>query len=70
MVSNAPNLNLVSSKIVLESGGWGDHVTPFHSPPGTAGEWMNVENDVFGQLGNVYTGPGKSPFKSTPGSPF
>jgi phospholipase C len=43
----------------LESGGWGDHVTPFHSPPGTAGEWMNVENNVFGELGDIYTGPGK-----------
>ncbi|RFU31593.1 hypothetical protein B7463_g4716, partial [Scytalidium lignicola] len=41
-----------------ETGGWGDHVTPFHSPENTPGEWMNVENDVFGYIGNVYTGPG------------
>ncbi|TAQ91417.1 hypothetical protein B7494_g138 [Chlorociboria aeruginascens] len=41
-----------------ESGGWGDHVTPYHSPAGTAGEWLNVENDVFGYLGQTYTGPG------------
>ena len=45
-----------------ESGGWGDHVTPFHSPQGTAGEWMNVENNVFGYLGDIYTGPGKPSF--------
>jgi phospholipase C len=41
-----------------ETGGWGDHVTPFHSPAGTPGEWLNVENDVFGYLGQTYTGPG------------
>ena len=41
-----------------ETGGWGDHVTPFHSPAGTPGEWLNVENDVFGHLGQTYTGPG------------
>ena len=60
MVSRSPT-NLVLQNLigVIESGGWGDHVTPFHSPPGTAGEWMNVENDVFGQLGDIYTGPGK-----------
>jgi phospholipase C len=44
---------------ISETGGWGDHVTPFHSPPGTAGEWLDVENDVFGHLGQTYTGPGK-----------
>ncbi|KAI9695152.1 MAG: hypothetical protein M1820_008858 [Bogoriella megaspora] len=38
-----------------ETGGWGDHVTPFHSPVGTAGEWVQ---DPYGQFGDVYTGPG------------
>jgi phospholipase C len=42
-----------------ETGGWGDHVTPFHSPAGTPGEWLNVDNEVFGFLGQTYTGPGK-----------
>jgi len=43
----------------LETGGWGDHVTPFHSPSATPGEWLDVDNDVFGYLGQTYTGPGK-----------
>lgn len=47
------------SDIAAESGGWGDHVTPFHSPPETAGEWLDVDNDVFGYLGQTYTGPGE-----------
>ncbi|KAI9717574.1 MAG: hypothetical protein M1828_007135 [Chrysothrix sp. TS-e1954] len=38
-----------------ETGGWGDHVTPFHSPSGTAGEWMS---DPYGDFGQVYSGPG------------
>jgi phospholipase C len=38
-----------------ETGGWGDHVTPFHSPPGTTGEWVK---DPYGKFGQVYTGPG------------
>lgn len=38
-----------------ETGGWGDHVVPFHSPPGTAGEWVE---DPYAEEGNVYTGPG------------
>ncbi|KAK4574546.1 hypothetical protein LTR86_001387 [Recurvomyces mirabilis] len=38
-----------------ESGGWGDHVTPFHSPSGTAGEWVQ---DPYGEAGYTYTGPG------------
>jgi phospholipase C len=25
---------------------------------------MNVENDVFGHLGNIYTGPGMLPFNT------
>ena len=38
-----------------ETGGWGDHVTPFHSPQGTPGEWLN---DPYGIFGETYTGPG------------
>ncbi|GAB7351733.1 hypothetical protein MBLNU459_g2318t1 [Dothideomycetes sp. NU459] len=38
-----------------ESGGYGDHVVPFHSPNGTVGEWVE---DPYGQFGEVYTGPG------------
>ncbi|KAI9694910.1 MAG: hypothetical protein M1822_000526 [Bathelium mastoideum] len=38
-----------------ETGGWGDHVTPYHSPQGTAGEWVQDPYDMFG---DVYTGPG------------
>jgi len=38
-----------------ESGGWGDHVVPFHSPEGTPGEWME---DPYGLFGNIYSGPG------------
>ncbi|OCK82157.1 putative non-hemolytic phospholipase C precursor [Lepidopterella palustris CBS 459.81] len=38
-----------------ETGGFGDHVTPYHSPAGTAGEWMQ---DPYGKFGQVYTGPG------------
>jgi phospholipase C len=30
-------------------------VTPFHSPAGTTGEWME---DPLGTFGQVYTGPG------------
>lgn len=38
-----------------ESGGWGDHVTPYHSPDGTAGEWLE---DPYGEVGYTYSGPG------------
>ncbi|KAF3920305.1 hypothetical protein AA313_de0209793 [Arthrobotrys entomopaga] len=38
-----------------ETGGWGDHVTPYHSPEGTPGEWVK---DPYGDFGQVYTGPG------------
>lgn len=38
-----------------ESGGWGDHVTPYHSPPGTSGEWIDDPHHLFGY---TYTGPG------------
>ncbi|KAJ5259435.1 phosphoesterase family-domain-containing protein [Penicillium angulare] len=38
-----------------ETGGFGDHVTPFHSPNGTAGDWME---DPLGLFGDVFVGPG------------
>jgi len=38
-----------------ETGGWGDHVTPFHSPSGTVGEWLN---DPYNLVGYTYSGPG------------
>ncbi|KAJ5991937.1 phosphoesterase family-domain-containing protein [Penicillium sp. IBT 35674x] len=38
-----------------ETGGFGDHVTPFHSPHGTPGEWMT---DPVGVFGDVFSGPG------------
>ncbi|KAK4945723.1 hypothetical protein LTR10_015071 [Elasticomyces elasticus] len=38
-----------------ESGGWGDHVTPYHSPNGTAGEWLE---DPYGLFGYTFSGPG------------
>lgn len=43
-----------------ETGGWGDHVVPYHSPSGTAGEWIE---DPYGEAGYTYTGPGyRTPF--------
>ncbi|QSS54106.1 non-hemolytic phospholipase C precursor, Hc yeast-phase induced, conidia-enriched transcript [Histoplasma capsulatum var. duboisii H88] len=38
-----------------ESGGWGDHVPPYHSPENTTGEWLE---DPYNLFGNIYTGPG------------
>lgn len=38
-----------------ETGGWGDHVVPYHSPAGTAGEWLK---DPYGVFGDLYSGPG------------
>ncbi|KAI8610353.1 putative non-hemolytic phospholipase C precursor [Chytriomyces sp. MP71] len=38
-----------------ETGGWGDHVTPYHSPSGTPNEWLN---DPYKVAGYSYTGPG------------
>lgn len=37
-----------------ETGGWFDHVDPYRSPNGTAGEWYNDENGI----GYTFTGPG------------
>jgi hypothetical protein len=36
----------------------GDHVTPFHSPSRTVGEWIE---DPYGAVNYTYTGPGKPP---------
>ncbi|EGD95874.1 hypothetical protein TESG_03338 [Trichophyton tonsurans CBS 112818] len=38
-----------------ESGGFGDHVTPYHAPKGTPGEWMK---DYLGVQGDIFVGPG------------
>ena len=38
-----------------ETGGWGDHVSPYHSPTGTAGEWLD---DPYGMFGYTFSGPG------------
>ena len=38
-----------------ETGGWGDHVIPYHSPSGTTGEWLN---DPYNKVGYTYSGPG------------
>ena len=38
-----------------ETGGLGDHVTPYHSPSGTPGEWLE---DPYGKVGYTYSGPG------------
>ncbi|KIW76133.1 hypothetical protein Z517_10878 [Fonsecaea pedrosoi CBS 271.37] len=38
-----------------ETGGWGDHVSPYHAPNGTAGEWLD---DPFGLFGQTFSGPG------------
>ncbi|RSL74536.1 hypothetical protein CEP53_000122 [Fusarium sp. AF-6] len=48
------------SKTVLivsydETGGWADHVSPYHSPDGTPGEWLD---DPYGEAGRTPTGPG------------
>lgn len=38
-----------------ETGGWYDHLSPFHSPEGTAGEWLN---DPWAGQGYTFAGPG------------
>lgn len=40
---------------MLESGGFGDHVTPYHATKGTPGEWMK---DYLGVQGDIFVGPG------------
>jgi phospholipase C len=41
-------------KTHTETGGWADHVVPYHAPPGTPIEWVQ---DPYGDA-PVYTGPG------------
>lgn len=48
------NFKLTSTS---ETGGFGDHVTPFHSPEDTPGEWIE---DPWGKFGKVFVGPGES----------
>lgn len=36
-----------------ETGGWGDHVVPYHSPSGTPGEWLE---DPYSEYGYVCCG--------------
>ncbi|KAK5996821.1 Phospholipase C C [Cladobotryum mycophilum] len=38
-----------------ETGGWFDHVNPYKSPDGTAGEWID---DPYHQVGHTFAGPG------------
>lgn len=55
-VTSSPKYNETALIISFdETGGWGDHVTPYHSPEGTTGEWVE---DPYDEFGNVYTGPG------------
>lgn len=55
-VTSSPKYNETALIVSFdETGGWGDHVTPYHSPPGTAAEWIE---DPYDEFGSVYTGPG------------
>ncbi|KAJ5625030.1 hypothetical protein N7510_001339 [Penicillium lagena] len=55
-VINSPKYN--NTLLIIsydETGGWGDHVTPFHSPKDTPGDWME---DPLGMFGDIFVGPG------------
>lgn len=55
-VTSSPKYNETALIISWdETGGWADHVTPYHSPEGTPAEWVE---DPYDDFGNVYTGPG------------
>ncbi|KAJ5312138.1 hypothetical protein N7508_002968 [Penicillium antarcticum] len=55
-VTNSPKYNSTLLMISYdETGGFGDHVTPFHSPPNTPGEWMK---DPLGLFSDIFSGPG------------
>ncbi|PLB33161.1 nonhemolytic phospholipases C family protein [Aspergillus candidus] len=55
-VTKSPKYNSTLLMISYdESGGFGDHVSPFHSPEDTPGEWME---DPYGKYGKVFVGPG------------
>ncbi len=64
-VANSPKYN--STVLILsydETGGWGDHVTPYTSPEGTAGEWIVDPYDS--SLGLTPMGPGKNIHPTAP----
>lgn len=55
-VTSSPKYNSTLLMISYdETGGYGDHVTPFHSPKDTPGEWMQ---DPLGMFSDIFTGPG------------
>jgi phospholipase C len=55
-VTNSPKYNSTLLMISYdETGGFGDHVTPFHSPRDTPGEWME---DPLGLFSDIFVGPG------------
>ncbi|KAI2706015.1 hypothetical protein CBS147332_7259 [Penicillium roqueforti] len=55
-VTSSPKYNSTLLMISYdETGGFGDHVTPFHSPKDTPGEWMQ---DPLGMFTDIFTGPG------------
>ncbi|EHK44937.1 putative phospholipase C [Trichoderma atroviride IMI 206040] len=55
-VLNSPKYNKTALIVSYdETGGWFDHVDPYRSPNGTAGEWIQ---DPYGQVGYTFIGPG------------
>ncbi|KAJ5581601.1 Phosphoesterase [Penicillium sp. DV-2018c] len=55
-VTKSPKYNSTLLMISFdETGGFGDHVTPFHSPRGTPGDWMH---DPMGLFSDIFVGPG------------
>ncbi|KAJ6191313.1 Phosphoesterase [Penicillium mononematosum] len=55
-VTSSPRYNSTLLMISFdETGGFGDHVTPFHSPKNTPGEWMQ---DPLGMFSDIFVGPG------------
>ncbi|KAJ6137275.1 Phosphoesterase [Penicillium samsonianum] len=55
-VTSSPKYNSTLLMISFdETGGFGDHVTPFHSPKNTPGEWMQ---DPLGVFSDIFVGPG------------
>ena len=55
-VTSSPAYNRTALIISYdETGGYGDHVVPYHSPNDTAGEWYQ---DPYGDSGYTFVGPG------------
>ncbi|KAL6825781.1 putative phospholipase C [Trichoderma sp. SZMC 28015] len=55
-VLNSPKYNKTALIFSYdETGGWFDHVSPYHSPNGTSGEWIQ---DPYGEVGYTFLGPG------------